>query len=47
MGPAKGTRIINKTVIKGCVDRQQPEDPHSSSKSKQKVSILIWSVMEI
>jgi hypothetical protein len=29
------------------VDRQQPEDPHSSSKSKQKVSILIWSVMEI
>ncbi|GJN32156.1 hypothetical protein PR202_gb20636 [Eleusine coracana subsp. coracana] len=36
MGPAKGTRVVNKAVIKGYVDRQQPEDPHNSSKSKQK-----------
>ncbi|TVU21408.1 hypothetical protein EJB05_31040, partial [Eragrostis curvula] len=36
MGPAKGTRIINKAVIKGYEDRPQHEDPHSSSKAKQK-----------
>ncbi|XP_062195245.1 protein ALWAYS EARLY 3-like isoform X2 [Phragmites australis] len=36
MGPAKGSRMINKTIIKGYEDQQQHEDPPSSSKAKQK-----------
>ncbi|XP_062211053.1 protein ALWAYS EARLY 3-like isoform X2 [Phragmites australis] len=36
MGPAKGSRMINKTIIKGYEDQLQHEDPSSSSKAKQK-----------
>jgi hypothetical protein len=46
MAPAKGSRTINKTIIKGYEDQQQYDDPPSSSKAKQKVSILIWKLYE-
>ncbi|ONM28933.1 Protein ALWAYS EARLY 3, partial [Zea mays] len=36
MGPAKGSRTINKTIVKGYEDQQQHDDPSSSSKAKQK-----------
>ncbi|PAN32721.1 hypothetical protein PAHAL_5G507300 [Panicum hallii] len=36
MAPAKGSRTINKTIIKGYEDQQQYDDPPSSSKAKQK-----------
>ncbi|XP_066316956.1 protein ALWAYS EARLY 3-like isoform X1 [Miscanthus floridulus] len=36
MGPAKGSRAINKTIVKGYEDQQQHDDPSSSSKAKQK-----------
>ena len=41
MGPAKGSRTINKTVVKGYEDQQQHDDPSSSSKAKQKVRTFI------
>jgi hypothetical protein len=41
MGPAKGSRTINKTTVKGYEDQQQHDDPSSSSKAKQKVCIFI------
>ncbi|RLN23123.1 protein ALWAYS EARLY 2-like [Panicum miliaceum] len=36
MAPAKGSRTINKTIIKGYEDQQHYDDPPSSSKAKQK-----------
>ncbi|KAG0536103.1 hypothetical protein BDA96_03G035900 [Sorghum bicolor] len=36
MGPAKGSRTINKTIVKGYEDQQHHDDPSSSSKAKQK-----------
>ncbi|CAO2161410.1 unnamed protein product [Urochloa humidicola] len=36
MAPAKGSRTINKTIIKGYEDNLQYDDPPSSSKAKQK-----------
>jgi len=36
MAPAKGSRTINKTIIKGYEDQRQYDDPPSSSKAKQK-----------
>lgn len=44
MAPAKGSRNINKTIIKGYED--QYDDPPSSSKAKQKVSLLTWKLHE-
>ncbi|KAG2586406.1 hypothetical protein PVAP13_5NG035200 [Panicum virgatum] len=36
MAPAKGSRTINTTIIKGYEDQRQYDDPPSSSKAKQK-----------
>ncbi|PWZ11826.1 Protein ALWAYS EARLY 2 [Zea mays] len=36
MGPSKGSRTINKIIVKGSEYQQQHDDPSSSSKAKQK-----------
>jgi hypothetical protein len=41
MGPSKGSRTINKIIVKGSEYQQQHDDPSSSSKAKQKVRIFI------
>jgi hypothetical protein len=46
MAPAKGSRTISKTIVKAYEDQQQYDDPPSSSKAKQKVSILFWKLYE-
>lgn len=41
MGPSRGSRTINKIIVKGSEYQQQHDDQSSSSKAKQKVRIFI------